>query len=188
MIKELLPGLLMLSSVVISGCGYSKYRLEVLDDASFADKRCNGSTVNIYEFIRPEETREALDNIPLMNLSQNKDENKVLNILQYVQNVKQTNDKKDFWQYPSETLEKGGDCEDKVFLLLSMLIQAGINDAEGVKGRLLGGGHMWVEYKGRILDPSKKTAKLEPISKCVGYVPLFKFNNQNLYYCNREEK
>lgn len=121
------------------------------------------------DFIRPEETAPK---------------GTILDMLHYTQQLKQTRDSQDYWQYPKETIQKGGDCEDKTFLLLSMLIQGGINGAQGVKGRYLGQGHMWVEHDGYILDPSRRNTGLIPIEKSTGYVPHFKFDQGNIYFCN----
>lgn len=121
------------------------------------------------DFIRPDETTPS---------------GTVSDILRYTQNLRQTMDREDYWQYPRETIEKGGDCEDKTFLLLSMLIKSGVSDAQGVKGHYLGQGHMWVEYNGCILDPSRRNTGLIPIDKSIGYAPYFKFDKDSVYYCN----
>lgn len=121
------------------------------------------------DFVRPEETNPK---------------GTVLDMLNYTQNLKQIRDSQDYWQYPRETIEKGGDCEDKTFLLLSMLIKSGITEAQGVKGRYLGQGHMWVEYNGCILDSSRRNTGLIPIEKSIGYVPHFKFDQNDIYFCN----
>lgn len=160
-------------SVIIAGCSYPNYQMQKLDELTFQDKRPGYKTIDIREFIRPEETTGALRQLETVS-----------DILHYTQNLKQTNDKKDFWQYPKETLEGGGDCEDKTFLLLSMLIQGGVTGAQGVKGRFLGQGHMWVECNGYILDPSRRNTDLIPIQKSIGYTPYFKFDQNNIYYCS----
>lgn len=149
--------------------------MQKLDKPTFQNKRLCNETIDIKEFIRPEETQDVLARLKL-------GENAMLDILNYIQHIKQINDKREFWQYPKETIEKGGDCEDKTFLLLSMLIQAGVSGAQGVKGRFFGQGHMWVEYNGYILDPSRK-AGLIPIEKSTGYTPYFKFDQNNVYFC-----
>lgn len=175
---------LLCSLIIISGCSYPHYQLQKLDNSEFKNKRCDKKIINIQEFIKPEETADFLKQIRWQNFSPDTEKNTVLNILHFTQKIKNTNDTMEFWQYPEETIQKGGDCEDKTFLLLSMLIQAGINDISGVKGRYLGQGHMWVEYKGNILDPSLKTAKLIPVGKSIGYMPFFKFDKNNTYYCD----
>lgn len=179
--------ILLCSFILFSGCSYPHYQLQKLDDTTFENKRGDKNTVDIQEFIRPEETQESLKKIQRRDFSPDAEKNTVLNILYYIQHIKNTNDKREFWQYPGETIQKGGDCEDKTFLLLSMLIQAGVNDASGVKGRYLGQGHMWVEYKEYILDPSMKSAKLIPIEKSIGYAPFFKFDKNNIYFCKTKK-
>lgn len=149
--------------LLISGCSYPRYTLERLDGREW-----------MQDFIRPEETMP---------------QGGAENILRYTQNLRQIRDPDDHWQYPAETLQKkGGDCEDKAFLLLSMLIKAGIKEAQGVKGRYLGQGHMWVEYNGYILDPSRKNTRPIPIKKSIGYTPFFKFDEDNIYFCNTEKE
>lgn len=169
----------------ISGCGYSKHQLRELNDSTFGDKRPDKAKVDIKDFIRPEETSEIIEQLAQQDFSRDDNKNTVLNILNYVQQLKQINDKKEYWQYPRETILKGGDCEDKTFLLLSMLMASGINGTVGVKGRYLGQGHMWVEYNDWILDPSLKTPKLIPKGKSIGYTPFFKFNRKDFYYLER---
>lgn len=175
----------LLNIVIVScaGCSYPRVQTQKLDELTFDNKRLEGKTRAVQEFIRPEETEEVLT-----ELSYGKDRVAILEILNYTQQLKQRSDKKEFWQYPEETIRKGGDCEDKTFLLLSMLIQAGIDGAQGVKGRCLGSGHMWVEYNGYILDTLKKQPKLIPINKSLGYIPYFKFDQHKCYYCSTERR
>lgn len=149
--------------------------MQKLDEPTFQNKRLCNETIDIKEFIRPGETQDVLAQLK-------PGENAIMDILKYTQHIKQINDKREFWQYPKETIEKGGDCEDKTFLLLSMLIQARVSGAQGVKGRFFGQGHMWVEYNRYILDPSRKTG-LIPIEKSTGYTPYFKFDQNNVYFC-----
>lgn len=172
--------------LIVSGCCYPKYQLQSLDDSKFKNKRTDNNIVDIKDFVRPEQTADTLKQLTWQQLSLDKEENTVLNILSYVQNIKQTNEDREYWQYPRETILKGGDCEDKAFLLLSALIQAGVNGAQGVKGHYLGQGHIWVEYNGYILDPSLKSSKLIPVKKSAGYTPFFKFDQNNFYYCETE--
>lgn len=178
------PFVCLIIIIFIQGCSYPCYRLEELDELTFTNKRLDNRIQSIHEFIIPLQTKNTLDNLCIENLSSDTSKNLIINILNYVQQVKLVTDKEEFWQYPKETIEKGGDCEDKTFLLLSMLIQAGIEDVKGVKGRYLGGGHMWVEYNGFILDPLQRKAKLIPIKKSLGYVPYFKFDKKSSYYCD----
>lgn len=175
-------------AVVFSGCSYPQCQIKKLNELTFNNKRCDNEITDIKEFIRPEDTADILRQLSRQNLSDDKEENTLLNILNYVRQIKQINDECDFWQYPKETVLKGGDCEDKTFLLLSMLIEAGIDGAQGVKGRLYGQGHMWVEYKEYILDPLNKNLKLIPIAESKGYTPFFKFDKNNSYYCERSNK
>lgn len=170
----------------LAGCGYPNSKIHKLDTLVFKDKRENAEEIHILDFVKPEDTAGVLDKLELKNFSQDEEENIVLNILDYVQKLELINDRKDFWQYPEETIKKGGDCEDKTFLLMSILIKKGISDVRGVKGRYFGNGHMWVEYKEYILDPVKTKAKLIPINKSIGYVPYFKFGQDGIYYCQKE--
>lgn len=186
--KFTLLSLLGILTILGAGCSYPKLQIHKLDELTFENKRLEGNTRAIQEFIKPEQIKEVLGRLTLQDFSSHKEENITLNVLDYVQRLKQTKDRKEFWQYPEETIAKGGDCEDKTFLLLSMLIQAGIEEAQGVKGRCLGKGHMWVEYKGYILDPSKKIPKLIPIKKSTGYSPHFKFDRQSSYFCKIERR
>ncbi|MDP6627693.1 MAG: transglutaminase-like cysteine peptidase [Methanopyri archaeon] len=67
--------------------------------------------------------------------------------------------KRDYWQYPRETLASGkGDCEDMALLLASLLMEAGIKGVRVVVGNYEHEPHAWVEVRGRgatfILDSS----------------------------------
>ena len=176
----------LLSIFILMGCSYPQIELNNLDELTFNNKRLENKTRSIEDFIRPQETEEILDNFIMENYSNNTETNLVLNLLNFTQDLKLVHDKKEFWQYPKETISKGGDCEDKVFLLLSMLMQSNVNDVYGVKGKCFGQGHMWVEYKGFILDTIKTKPELMPINKSTGYVPYFKFGKANKYYCQTE--
>ncbi|MDP7494070.1 MAG: transglutaminase-like cysteine peptidase [Candidatus Undinarchaeales archaeon] len=81
--------------------------------------------------------------------------------------------KKDYWQYPRETLASGkGDCEDMALLLASLLIEAGIKGVRVVVGNYEHEPHAWVEVKGRratfILDSSFGKIYTTPMGS---YVP-----------------
>lgn len=154
-----------------------------MDELIVEEKRGNGSLIDIRDFIKPEEARDVLVEL---DFGQKREEEKVAAIYQYISEMKNIDEKEDYWQYPAETLEKGGgDCEDKVFLLLSVLLEEGINDVYAVKGRYLGGGHFWVEYKDKILNPSRKTVKIISAKKALGYTPFFKFNQKDVYKSNK---
>ncbi len=64
------------------------------------------------------------------------------------------------WKQPEETLVSGmGDCEDLVFLMLSILPNVGVTDAKMVIGYLDDGikepyPHVWVNVDGVVMDPS----------------------------------
>jgi len=60
---------------------------------------------------------------------------------------------RDYWQAPALTMLRGGDCEDKAFLLWHLWALQGI-ESEVVFGTLCGGGHAWVEWHGVICDPT----------------------------------
>ncbi len=81
--------------------------------------------------------------------------------------------KKDYWQYPRETLESGkGDCEDMALLLASLLMEAGIDDVRVVVGNYEHEPHAWVEVRGRratyILDSAFGKMYTAPMGS---YVP-----------------
>lgn len=77
---------------------------------------------------------------------------------------KKEKDGEDYWQTPGETLRlKTGDCEDKDFLLKSLLFRQGIKTEVvfGLLDEYSEEGHTWIEYGDRkgelwILDPVYK--------------------------------
>jgi hypothetical protein len=111
----------------------------------------------------------------------------------------------DPWLFPSETLAvMTGDCEDRAFLLGSLLISSGISPYNvrvsfgkvciTDKGKSEEYDHMWVMYKSEIgkwtmLDPlhtikNKKRKDEKPkvsLDAKVEYVPSFLFNNSHLW-------
>lgn len=169
------------------GCSYPNIQTVKLEELTVDNKRLEGKSRHIREFIRPEETKDILEKLQLQNFHTDEEINFVLNALLFVQQLKRKNDKKDYWQYPKETINNGGDCEDKTFLLLSLLIQAGVKEVKGVKGRSFGSGHMWVEFNEFILDPWQNNSKLIHKKKSLGYNPFFKFDHKNIYYCRKEK-
>ena len=162
------------------GCVHSNVEFIPINDYNVIGKTKEPEeSVDVRDLIRPQETYLILQDLNLKNKTV---EEKTDIIIQYISGFKNFSENKDHWQYPYETIEKGGgDCEDKVFLLVSALIQSGLNDVYAVKGRYLGGGHFWVEYKDKIIDPSRKDKKIMIKDKTVGYNPFFKFNDKEIY-------
>ena len=64
-------------------------------------------------------------------------------------NIKTVPDRKDFWQFPFETLARGaGDCEDKNGLLANLIRVSGVPDwkVRLNAGMTNAGAHVWVTY------------------------------------------
>jgi hypothetical protein len=163
----------------LSGCASQSVEFVSIDDYAVLGKRSVNSNDDVRGFIRPEETKELIDRLQIKDKGIDE---KVQTIFKYVCEMKNVEEKSDFWQYPRETLQKGGgDCEDRVFLLLSALLEAGVTNAYVIKGRYLGGGHFWVEYGSKILDPSGKAGKIILKDKAMGYVSFFKFDNKDIF-------
>lgn len=81
--------------------------------------------------------------------------------------------KRDYWQYPRETLASGkGDCEDMALLLASLLMEAEIKGVRVVVGNYEHEPHAWVEVRGGgatfILDSSFGKMHMAPMGS---YVP-----------------
>lgn len=69
--------------------------------------------------------------------------------------------RKEYWAFPKETIiRRIGDCEDKSFLLASLILATGVDyrDIRVVLGKNRGEGHAWVEAKSigswYILEPT----------------------------------
>ncbi len=111
---------------------------------------------------------------------------------------------RDPWQFPDETLAiEAGDCEDRAFLLASLLLAAGISpyNVRVAFGRMIVGGtphdHMWVMYKNErgywtLIEPLRMgraladehipdTRELGRFAPQVEYVPHFLFNDSHLW-------
>ena len=111
---------------------------------------------------------------------------------------------RDPWQFPDETLTiKAGDCEDRAFLLASLLLATGISpfNIRVAFGQMVIDGtphdHMWVMYKserghwtvieplrlGRALDDKHipEIRKLGQSASKVEYAPHFLFNDRHLW-------
>ena|GEM_PF-691798 len=111
---------------------------------------------------------------------------------------------RDPWQFPDETLTiKAGDCEDRAFLLASLLLATGISpfNIRVAFGQMVIDGtphdHMWVMYKserghwtvieplrlGRALDDQHipEIRKLGQGASKVEYAPHFLFNDRHLW-------
>jgi Transglutaminase-like superfamily len=111
---------------------------------------------------------------------------------------------RDPWQFPDETLAiEAGDCEDRAFLLASLLIAAGISpyNVRVAFGRMVVGGtphdHMWVMYKNErgewnLIEPLRmgsalsddhmpETRELGQSAPQVEYEPHFLFNDSHLW-------
>jgi len=70
--------------------------------------------------------------------------------LKYVHDtVKYTSEKKDYWQFTDETIQRGkGDCEDGAILLYNIIVKAGVPSyrVRLNAGDVKGGGHAYVTY------------------------------------------
>lgn len=111
---------------------------------------------------------------------------------------------RDPWQFPDETLAiEAGDCEDRAFLIASLLLAAGISpyNVRVAFGQMVVGGtphdHMWVMYKnerghwslieplcmGKALDDEHipEARLLGQLTPQVEYVPQFLFNDDHLW-------
>jgi hypothetical protein len=114
---------------------------------------------------------------------------------------------RDPWQFPEETLTLGkGDCEDRAFLLASLLLGSGVSGyhVRVAIGEVHVGGkerydHAWVVYKNergrwQILEPPARTAASSPrprksrpalLAAEVRYTPSFLFNDEHLWVVER---
>jgi hypothetical protein len=110
---------------------------------------------------------------------------------------------RDPWLFPNETLKLGhGDCEDRAFLLASLLISSGISsfNIRVAFGQMQVDqslhDHMWVMYKNErgkwmVIEPLQLGQALPdehlPIAgiiekkPCVQYIPYFLFNDHHLW-------
>lgn len=75
------------------------------------------------------------------------------------------------WKTPRETLTSGiGDCEDRVFLLGSILPNLGVEQFEVVVGEAVVGNegefHNWMRVNGKVVDPTTPVGTTDEI----GYV------------------
>lgn len=179
MAAKVLYYLIFVGIVSIVGCRYPLVQYSVLDNFNVSGKRIEKEEIDIRDFIKPAEAKSIVSELGLDGKSE---EEKVLEIYKYVGSLKSIGESNDNWQYPCETIiKKGGDCEDKVFLLLSALIAAGVKDVYAVKGRFYGGGHFWVEYKDKILDPYRKKGTFIAKANASGYNPFFKFDDKKIF-------
>lgn len=127
--KSLKTIIALLLATTTAGCAtfHAPTQINRLESLVVYNKRSKKIERPVQEFIRPEETIQALEEVEIINYTQDPQENKIRSILNYVQNLPTIKDEKEFWQYPHETLQRrGGDCDDKSILLTSMLIQSGI--------------------------------------------------------------
>ncbi len=161
------------------GCSYPRGKYDSMSGLCVSDKRMVEGAQDIRMFIRPDQARK----LPCFGELEGKTEKEQIYILtKYISRLENRNEENDYWQYPAETIARGGgDCEDKVFLLLSAINAAGIEGAYGIKGRYMGGGHFWIEYDDMILDPYRKNRNIMEKDRVVGYNPFFKFNADDVY-------
>ena len=83
------------------------------------------------------------------------------------------------WKTPRQTLtDMMGDCEDYVFLFLSVAPNVGLTDVEMAIGYLrkggktgAGGPHVWVEVDGMVVDPTGYPTDVEDME----YKPVQKY-------------
>lgn len=113
----------------------------------------------------------------------------------------------DYWMFPEETLAKGsGDCEDRAFLLASLLLASGISSysVRVALGKIYnqktktGYDHVWVMYKNEsgiwmLIEPLLYTAlakeqttrlaikKAAVPEETVEYIPYYVFNDTHLW-------
>ena len=127
--KSLKTIIALLLATTTAGCAtvHAPTRINKLESLVAYNKRGQQEKRSVQDFIRPEQTIDALEEVEIINYTQDQQENKILSILNYVQKIPTVKDEEEFWQYPYETLQRGGDCDDKSFLLTSMLTQAGID-------------------------------------------------------------
>jgi hypothetical protein len=111
---------------------------------------------------------------------------------------------RDPWQFPDETLAlKAGDCEDRAFLIASLLLASGVSsfNVRVAFGQMVVGSkahdHMWVVYKNErgywtLIEPLRlgkalaeehlpRVRKLGQSPPPVEYVPRFLFNDCHLW-------
>jgi hypothetical protein len=177
--RSILLLLFLLFLLKISGCAYRNTDFFLTNNYIVSGKRGTDIKIDVRDFIRPKETTGLLETL---NLHEKSISEKVDIIFKYICGLKKSDEKLDYWQYPSETLERGGgDCEDKVFLLTSALIEAGLTNVYAVKGRYLGGGHFWVECDDLILDPSQRVSRMILKRKAFGYKAFFKFDSEKIF-------
>lgn len=92
-------------------------------------------------------------------------------------NISYRKDIGEFWQFPSETVEGEGDCEDSAILLTSML--RGFTNAYVVLGSLQGWGHAWgTSEEGEILEATYTQAIVVPDPEA--YCPYVLFNDREV--------
>lgn len=108
--------------------------------------------------------------------------------------LKKSTNHDDFWQFPFETLDPPcyGDCKDKSFALMSILLNyMPSGSVQCVVGRLFGAGHAWVDVvkDGRfyVLDstlPKACDCGAYGFEEKEPYEPLIKFDNQGVIDVN----
>ncbi|MFC2140476.1 transglutaminase domain-containing protein [Candidatus Auribacterota bacterium] len=164
-------------------------------DWQVKNKRGKDEAIRLTYFIQPEKTKEVFLKI--------KKDNKadkfglVKKIANYVKALPYKEEEKDFWNYVDETIENGGDCEDKAHLLASLLISVGFRDVYAIKGELKKGflkkrrGHVWVEIilneKFYILETLKGYPLMQEKRKTAGYFSFFKYNNKESFYIKERD-
>jgi len=92
-------------------------------------------------------------------------------------NISYRRDIGEFWQFPSETLEGEGDCEDSAILLTSLL--KNFTNAYVVLGEYQGWGHAWGTTEGgEILETTYTQAMIIPDPE--NYRPYVLFNERDV--------
>jgi hypothetical protein len=123
-------------------------------------------SVPVLDFCQPEAVRHILEKIEAESDIENPTrEERILQILAFVQDLPLSNDPDDLWLTPGETLIAGGDCEDRSFLLSSLLAAADIDHWVFV-GTFRDRPHTWVAVQEddgnlRYLETLDKTARLK---------------------------
>ncbi|MDI9385481.1 MAG: hypothetical protein QM518_14390 [Verrucomicrobiota bacterium] len=148
--------------LLLAGCATSledQGRWQSLDTLDVSGKTRDGAPVSVFTFSQPHAVEHILAKLEQDHPHADQEE-RILNILAYVQAIPIANDPDDLWLTPGETLIAGGDCEDRSFLLSSLLGAAQIEHWV-VVGTFRDRPHTWVAVQ----DPAGKLRYLETLDK-----------------------
>jgi hypothetical protein len=183
--------LLFLVFLFFSSCyTYPKqYPIESRDNLQVFNKRGQKQYIDIKNFIEPQKTKSILTHL---QQGETKNYSLLKKLTHYVKSLPYSEDQADFWNYVEETLQYGGDCEDKAHLLASLLIEAGFNNVYVIKGEIKKGllhkrkGHLWIEIsladKKYILETVPRQESIQEKAKTFGYSPFFQYNNKESFF------